>query len=73
MNKEQRLILEPYAKLISEMEARIEASSDDEIEVLLEACNAADETNCWHRIYDAAKLIKPMILRERFARHSKSG
>lgn len=63
MTQEQKDLLKPFAEIIANMQMRLAEMDRSEQFDLLQACRAANGTNCWCLTYDAAQILKPELER----------
>ncbi len=71
MRAENRNLLEPYARLWARAHQRIHDMDDDDLDKLYAAVKEASTTNCWYAAYQAARLLEPQILGERYMRRNR--
>src|SRR5262245_9053968 len=61
LKPDQRSLLAPHAKHFMAMSLYVQESSDEEIDALLDACNATTQANCSWDIYQAAQALRREI------------
>ena len=61
MTPHHRALLEPHAEHFRAMASHVSGRSDEELQALLEACEAATDTNCAWDEYAAAQVLKKEI------------
>lgn len=68
MTRDQRALLQPHAKYFATMVGGLSELTDEELAELLDACQAASQTNCGWDTYAAARFLAPEILTEQTVR-----
>lgn len=61
MTREQKLILEPYAKQLMDIVGSLGNLSPAELQALKRACDATSNTNCGWDVFAIARIIEPQV------------
>ncbi len=59
----QKQSLEAVAMVLAGIDASLSDAGRDELLIMLDACKAVSETNCWCWTYAAAKYVEPEVRR----------
>lgn len=57
MQERHKKMLEPYSEQFGIIHSAVVNKTDNELEELAAACEAATTTNCWFGTYDAAQYV----------------
>lgn len=58
MTEEQTALLKPFADKLEEIRVEIRQLDESQLRALIEACAAATSTNCWARVFEAARVVE---------------
>lgn len=64
MKEQWKKELEPFAILVAGVNEDLENRAEEDLRVLLDACQQPTHTNCWCWTYAAAKWIRPLVEEE---------
>jgi hypothetical protein len=61
MTPAEKELLQPFGYIVHLWNAYIERAPVEELQRMYAACVAVDQGNCWWAIYEAGKILRPLL------------